>query len=146
MARLTVWSPFNEMMTVNQMLRNQMRASGTVSNFPVDLSENNEGYMLQGFVPGVRPEDLHIDFADSTLTIKAETKAPTPTEGVTYHLRERAFGRYERSMRFPVHIDVENIKATFENGELILFLPKAEASKPRRIEVQVPVNSIESGE
>lgn len=142
MARLTMWQPLNDMLAMdaamNQALRN--RAQGGRSNgaelFPMDLVESSEGYTLYADLPGVHPDDLTIDFADSVLTVRAERKIAVGQEGATYHLRERQATTYERALRFPVEINAEAIEASYEHGTLSLYVPKAEAVKPRRITVQ----------
>lgn len=147
MARLNVWQPFGDVMAMNmamdRMARHNQRMRGRQLNgnysIACDLTENQDGYMIQAALPGVTSENLTIDFADDVLTIKAENPAAETIEGVRYHLRELAFGTYERSFRFPLPINADAIEARLEQGFLTLYLPKAESVKPRRIDVQVSV-------
>jgi HSP20 family protein len=102
----------------------------------VDLTENDEMYTLQAVLPGVSPDAVDIDFAEGVLTIKAQSQEAGHAEGTRYHLRERFYGDYERTFRFPSPIDSEGIEAAYENGILTVALPKAESVKSRRIHVK----------
>jgi HSP20 family protein len=140
-----MWQPFGDMLAmdtaIDQAMRNRQMERGRRASqgaaFPMDLSENNDGYTLAAVLPGVHPDNLNIDFAEGVLTIKAESIVEENSgEGVNYHIRERVGGTYERSLRFPVPLNSEAIEASYEHGILKLWLPKAESVKPRRIEVQ----------
>jgi HSP20 family protein len=54
----------------------------------------------------------------------------------TYHLRERRFGSFSRSVSLPSNVNVDKSDAQFENGVLTLTLPKAEEAKPKTIAVK----------
>lgn len=146
MRRAPTWNFFHDindmqndiMNTVmEQMAENIFRRQGTHHrSMDVDLSEYEHGYTLRAVLPGVNPENLNVDFADGVLTIKAETQAPEDAEGVRYHLRERSYGTYERSFRFPSPIKAEAIAASYQNGILTLQLPKEQVARSHRVRVQ----------
>lgn len=52
------------------------------------------------------------------------------------HLRERRFGRFAREINLPTHIAVDEITASYNNGVLVLMLPKSEQARPKRIAVK----------
>jgi HSP20 family protein len=54
----------------------------------------------------------------------------------TYHLRERCYGTFSRSVTLPSNVNVDKSDAQFENGVLTLTLPKAEEAKPKTIAVK----------
>ena len=58
-------------------------------------------------------------------------------EDAHYHLRERRYGSFSRSLRFPVDVNAEAIEATYQNGVLSLNVPKAEEVKPKQISIKV---------
>lgn len=93
----------------------------------VDVHENDEAFFLSLDVPGVRKEDLKLDINGRTLTLSGERKR---TEG-----RERFYGKFSRSVTLPESVDLDKIEAKLEDGVLAIALPKAEATKPRTIEV-----------
>lgn len=105
-------------------------------NMAMDVSENDDEYLVKASLPGIKPEDLDITYEGNTLTIKGEVKEEREEEETRYHLRERRFGRFARSVSLPSNIDQENIEAKYESGILTLHLPKAEEAKPKRISVQ----------
>jgi HSP20 family protein len=107
---------------------------------PLDVVEGEEGFTIKASLPGVNSDDIDITFEDKVLTIKAEVKNEDEREENNYHIRERQFGSFGRSVRLGVDINVDNIDANYENGILTLTLPKAEAVKPKRIAIKTTVN------
>ena len=105
----------------------------------LDVSETDEEYLVKASVPGVKPDDLEITYNNKVLTIKGETRQEEEREDARYHVRERRFGTFARSISLPTMVESEKIKASYENGVLILQLPKTEEAKPRRI----PISSTE---
>ena len=92
--------------------------------------------MLRAELPGLRPEDIAVSCEQRTLTIRGERKAEQETEGGGYHRRERASGKFSRSIRLPNDLDLSSAQASFKHGVLTLQIPRAEAAKPRQITVQ----------
>ena len=103
----------------------------------LDVIEKDDGFTLSASLPGVTSDDIDITFEDKVLTIKAEIKNEDEQEENKYHIRERQFGSFGRSIRLGVDIDADNIDANYENGILTLTLPKAEVVKPKRIAINV---------
>jgi len=83
----------------------------------------------------VKPEDLEITYDSNVLTIKGEVKDEQEVEEQHYHLRERRYGSFCRSVSLPSSIKADAIDARFDAGVLTLHLPKAEEAKPKRIPV-----------
>ena len=112
---------------------NRFDAAG---QFPVDLYQDKNAFVVRAELPGFRKEDLSIDLADGVLTIaghqKTETKAGD--KDATQAVQER---RVSRAVSLPENVDVEKIAAAYENGVLTLTLPKREEAKPRQIAIDV---------
>jgi len=108
----------------------------------VDVRESKDELALQAELPGIRSEDVNVSVENGVLTISGEKKHEIEEgqESSDYHLVERRYGRFERSFSLPRSVDAERVKAEFANGVLTVTLPKAEAAKPRRIEVKVNKN------
>jgi HSP20 family protein len=102
----------------------------------LDVAENEEGYIVKASLPGVTADDVELTLEDNVLTIKGEIKADETIEDAQYHVRERRFGSFSRSIRFPVQVNSTAVTASFENGVLRLHVPKAEEVKPKRIEIK----------
>lgn len=85
-------------------------------------------------LPGFKADALDISVIGKTLTIKAEREA-SAIEGATAHRRERAHGRFERTIELPFRVDAEKVEATYVGGALTVVVPRAEADKRRVIAV-----------
>jgi len=106
----------------------------------LDVMENQDNYVVKASLPGVAPEDVEITLTDNVLTIKGETKQEKDDKQENYHLRERHYGSFMRSITLPVSVDADKVDATNEHGVLVLTLPKSEAVKPKKIAVKATVN------
>ena len=104
----------------------------------LDVEENADAYIVHANLPGIRQEDISVNIHDDTLTISAETAAENRDETSKSLLRERRFGKFSRSLRFPTHLDGDAVAASYENGVLSISLPKADHVKPR----QIPIKAI----
>lgn len=145
MARLTRWDPFREMMTMRDITDRMLDKffDEPVSEYrsanwglALDVAENEDEFIVKASVPGINPDDLDITVTKNTLTIKGEMRHEEETEEERYHLRERRYGRFARSITLPTSVDSDRIEANYENGVLSLHLPKTEEMKPKRIEVR----------
>lgn len=101
---------------------------------PVNVFVRNGDVIVRAEVPGVKPEDVHIEAERGRVTLRGERKPPAEAEG-SYHRRERRYGTFSRTIRLPEDVNVEKAEAKYRNGVLTLRVPRAEAAKPRRIEV-----------
>jgi HSP20 family protein len=102
---------------------------------PLDIAETENEFVVHASLPGVKPEEVQITVHGDTLTIRGETKEHQEQKGQNWHIRERRFGTFQRSVSLNAPIDSDKAKAEFEHGVLTLTLPKAEAAKPKQIKV-----------
>ncbi|TFK56713.1 HSP20-like chaperone [Heliocybe sulcata] len=87
-------------------------------------------------LPGMRKEDVNIDFNNGRLTVSGETKQSTERDESGYAVRERRYGRFSRTLQLPNGVKPEEVKASMENGVLTVTFPRASAEQtPRRIAV-----------
>ncbi len=105
------------------------------NSLAMDVVENGDEFVVKATVPGIKPEDLDVSYTGDTLTIKGEIKDEKVDEKSQYHLRERRYGTFCRSVTLPNRVNADKIDADFENGILTLHLPKAEEVKPKRINI-----------
>ena len=101
----------------------------------VDIVENKERYEIHLELPGVKPDQVKVELEENTLKISGEKVRPQ-NENETYRYKERASGGFNRSFRLPEDADLNNIRAQFEHGVLVLSIQKQEPAKPRRIDIQ----------
>ena len=101
----------------------------------VDIVETADELMLIADMPGLRAEDVDINFEKGTLTLYG--KVPDRQTGEpNYLLREYDVGDFHRSFEVSEAINAERINAEYADGVLTLHLPKTEAYKPRKINVK----------
>lgn len=112
---------------------------GNVANanwgLALDVAEDATHYTITAALPGVKGDELEITLDKDVLTIKGHMQQEEEREGVRYHLRERRYGSFSRSIRLPENVNAEAIEASHENGIVTIAIPKAEAVKPKRINV-----------
>jgi HSP20 family protein len=99
-----------------------------------DIKEDSGNFYLGLELPGTRKDDLRIWMEEDILTIDGEKKE-TVAQGQAKHFSERWFGKFHRSFRLPKSIDSEKIRAEFNDGVLIVTLPKSAEAKPKDIEI-----------
>lgn len=103
----------------------------------LDLYQTDNDVVIEASIPGIDPEDINISVAGEVLTIKGEVKQEKETKEADYHIKERRYGSFSRSITLPTQIVAEKGAADFKNGILKLTLPKAEDVKPKTITVKV---------
>jgi len=101
---------------------------------PVDIYETSDGLTLVADLPGVSREDLSVDVKDDVLTIQGRAKHALPVDP-TY--AEFELVNFFRQFQLSDAVDINRITAELKHGVLTLHLPKAEAAKPKKIQVTV---------
>ena len=104
---------------------------------PVDILESRDSYLIRAELPGMKKEDISVEFKEGALTLSGDKKFEEPAEGVTYHRSERASGKFARSFYLPQTIKQDGINATFRDGILEVHVPKADEAKPKQIAISV---------
>jgi HSP20 family protein len=113
----------------------QQEAAATWYTPLVDVIENEDGFVFQADLPGVKPGDVDVSFENGSLVIEAKA-APRQPAGRSYLWREYGVGNFYRSFNIAAPVDADGIKAQLKNGVLELYVPKAESAKPRKVKVQ----------
>jgi HSP20 family protein len=139
------WNPFQEAISLreamNALLQDSfVRPGNTPAQaghvpLPLDVCETEHEFRVKAALPGVKPDDVQITVHGDTLTIRADSKADEEKKGEHWHLRERRFGTFQRSVALATPVDSDKSQAQFEHGVLTLTLPKAESAKPRQIKI-----------
>lgn len=102
----------------------------------VDIYESNEALHLRADMPGVKDEDVEVTLENSVLTIDGKVVLDM-YQGLSPLYTEYNVGNYFRQFELNETLDESKISAKMKDGVLELELPKAEAAKPRRIEVKI---------
>ena len=100
----------------------------------VDIIEAADELTVLADMPGASADSVDIQFENGTLTIHASV--PDRHANANFLRREYGVGDFYRTFQVSELIDASRINAEYEDGVLTLHLPKAEAAKPRKINVK----------
>lgn len=135
------WDPFRDLEDlqerVNRIFQERMNQgdTGTRTWAPVvDAYEDEGNIVLMAELSGMKREDMDIEVTQDTLTIRGERKRETE-EDKNYVRVERPYGPFARTFAINVPIDTTKVKASYKDGILEITIPKAEETKPKKIEV-----------
>jgi HSP20 family protein len=102
----------------------------------VDVKETAEAVVVKAEVPGMDAKDINISVTGDVLTIKGEKKSEREEKEENYHVVERSYGSFSRSLVLPAAADLDNIEAKYDKGVLTVTCPKKEEVKPKAIEIK----------
>lgn len=112
-------------------------ASPLVANARIDVTEGDAAYEVRAELPGAKREDISVEIEGNRVSISAKTNAQSERkEGDRLLYSERTSETYARSFELPQTVDSTATVAKFDNGVLVLTLPKKDAPRTRRIEIQ----------
>jgi HSP20 family protein len=154
MAReLTIWRPFRELTPFREFERMRRDMDRLWESFfergvprpddegewlpSLDVAETKDEIVVKAEVPGMDPKDIDISLSDGLLTIKGEKKQEREEKEEDYHLVERSYGTFTRSVRLPKEVKRDKISASYKNGVLRVTLPKSEEAKQKEIKIKV---------
>ena len=105
---------------------------------PTDIAETESALEVSVELPGIDQKDVDVSMMDSALTIKEEKKSEQEESKKGYHLLERSYGSFYRSIPLPSGVDTDKANAQFKNGVLTVTVPKTKEalSRVRKIEVK----------
>jgi HSP20 family protein len=134
-------SPLSELGQLNERMRRMLEQTfGGMLDEPagwipaVDIEEQEDAYVVEAEVPGVKREDVNIEVSGNELTISGEIKV-REREGIIRR-RTRRVGEFEFRVVLPNEVKSEGIDAKLNDGVLTVRIPKAERAQRRRIEVK----------
>ncbi|ADV47673.1 Hsp20/alpha crystallin family protein [Cellulophaga sp. E16_2] len=108
----------------------------------VNIREGDTSFVLELVAPGRKKEDFKIEIDNDLLSVSSEVKKESSetldskeVEKVKYTRKEYSFTSFKRAFTLPDTVNVEDIKASYENGILSFNLPKKEEAlpKPKRL-------------
>ena len=104
----------------------------------VDISEEKDRYIVKADLPGMKQEEIKVEFEDNVLSISGERKHEKEEndEKKNYHYYERSYGSFQRRFVLPKGTDSEKIDAKYEHGVLEIVIPKTETKKAKEIKVK----------
>ncbi len=121
---------------MNRLFEDAWRTT-SLSLYPaVNMWSNDEAVMVTAELPGYRPEDIHLAVVGNELTLRGHRPKYELREGEHLLRQERPYGQFERVITLPHQVEAERVEAVFKNGVLNIILPRAEADKPRKIQIK----------
>ncbi|MDQ7092304.1 Hsp20/alpha crystallin family protein [Desulfosporosinus sp. PR] len=102
----------------------------------VDIRENEKDYVLEAELPGVKKDEINIDLNEDQLTISVQKSSQLDEENNNYIRRERNYSTITRSFAIS-NIDNDKVSAKFEDGILILTLPKKDTWKKKGKQIRI---------
>ncbi|HEY7123418.1 MAG TPA: Hsp20 family protein [Ktedonobacterales bacterium] len=157
MFEMTRWDPFQEMMSLREAMNHlfeesmlpsraigsgqetgQLATRGThMPGTPaLDIQDQGDNFIVRASLPGVRPDDVRIEARGNQVMISGQTREEQEAERGNYLLRERRIGQFFRTFTLPTEVKTDSADASFENGILILRLPKSEQGTSRQIPIR----------
>ncbi|HEV7822217.1 MAG TPA: Hsp20/alpha crystallin family protein [Burkholderiales bacterium] len=107
------------------------------AQFRVDVSENEQAYVIRAEIPGVRKEDINISIDGDQVAISAEVKNEKEVKDGERLLRnERYYGKVYRAFALGQPVDDSGASAKYNDGILELTLPKKAAAQSKRIAIE----------
>jgi HSP20 family protein len=103
----------------------------------VNISENDKEFKLHLAVPGMKKEDFKIAIEDNMLVVSAETKKENEEKTDRFTRKEFSLSSFTRRFNLPENVDENHINANYENGVMLLNLPKKAESKPVAREINI---------
>jgi len=140
--------PFKELRDIEKRISSMLefegalapKAAAKVENVwmpAVNEREDENAYILEIDLPGVKKEDINIEVKDNLLIISGERKFKKEESDKGYKRVESFFGRFERRFTLPADADVEHIEAKMEDGVLKIVIPKIkEPENTKKIEIK----------
>jgi HSP20 family protein len=146
--QISPWKPFRELERMRREMdrlwdsffegRPSRKAEEVGEWLPtLDVSETKNDLVVKAEIPGIDPKDIDISLANEILTIKGEKKQEKEEKEENYHLTERSYGSFTRTIRLPREIQSDKISASYKNGILKVTLPKSEEAKKKEIKIKV---------
>ncbi|MFW5857584.1 MAG: Hsp20/alpha crystallin family protein [Planctomycetota bacterium] len=135
--RTTPWSELRRLQDEVNELFSGVGDGLRATEYPaINVYTGQDDLVVTAEIPGVDPESLDVNVVEETLTIRGARPALETDEGAEVHRRERGRGEFVRTLTLPYRVEAEKVDATCRQGILTVTLPRAEADKPRKIQVK----------
>jgi HSP20 family protein len=102
----------------------------------MDLSETDKEIEISAELPGLEEKDIQLNVSDNVLTIRGEKKNEREETKKDYHLIERSYGSFTRSVQLPDGVNADNIKAVMSKGVLKVTVPKPAPAQTKKIDIK----------
>ena len=98
--------------------------SGSLMRFPaVDIQEQKDSYVVHAEIPGMKKNEIEVEYRDGYLTIRGEKKFEHEEKRKDFHRIECSYGSFHRTFEIPEEVNEDAIKGEYKNGVLEITLP-----------------------
>lgn len=104
----------------------------------VDFEDREDAYVLYADLPGMKAEDIHVDVEDEHVKIygtRLNPFADGETDTKPHRRVERVYGDFARLVQLAKPVNADAVSASYQDGVLIVTLPKVAKEGPRRVSV-----------
>lgn len=116
-----------------------LRSQSDAWTLNVDVAEDDNEIRVSADVPGMEEKDIDVELSDNLLTIKGEKNQERDEKKPDYHVVERSYGSFHRSIPLPGGLEQDKAKARFKKGVLTITVPKSAQTKTSR--KQIPISA-----
>ena len=104
----------------------------------VEMLERDGELVVRADLPGLKKDDVKVEFTEGGLTIEGERHSEDEEKGEGYYRSERSYGKFFRRLPLPEGVNIDKATATFRDGvlEVTMEAPRHEQRKPRKLEIQ----------
>ena len=101
----------------------------------VNIRETDGAFFVEAELPGLSKDDIEITLENNLLKLSGERRFEKDTTEESYHRVERSYGSFLRTFSLPSRVNSEDVKASFQDGVLVIEVPKAAEARPRKIDI-----------
>jgi HSP20 family protein len=136
--RFSEWDPFERMRDLlsfdplQAFPRRWFGEEGMSFTPRFDAREDNDCYVIQADMPGIKESDVDISVTGNRLMISGQREEEKLDESKSYYTRERSFGSFSRAFTLPDSIDSDHIQASMNDGVLEVKIPQSTESQPKK--------------
>lgn len=106
------------------------------NSFRVDLKENDNEYVVEADLPGIKKDAIDLSYENNYLTVTAKREDSVEDKSGNYVRRERSYGEFKRSFYID-NVDESKVDASFNDGVLKINLPKLDKMKNTRRKIDI---------
>jgi len=102
----------------------------------MEISEADDKYIIKAELPGMKRDEIEVTSIDHTLSIKGEKKHKEEVNEDGYYYSEVSYGSFHRTMTLPADVTTGKIVASYEDGVLVVNVPRTQESKPKKVVIE----------
>ncbi len=137
MTNLIHWNPFFDGFEDDWGFPSLSLSSKQGSFMPaVDVYEDGDNVIVETQLAGIDPEKVDISIENDVLCIHGQSEKKSEVDDKSYYRKEIRSGSFYRRIPLPMHVKGDEASAETKDGVLKISVPKAEESKPKKIEIK----------